>query len=262
MSDMVDTKPVIGLGDLGSFPLCGYFLSEYLANRQDPTNFPAAESSRVLAQYEEVFRSALEALRLSKEALKSRSEFQFGRADPQNLESGIAMLRAVSALQLQQFSEISLLNPPGADLTCERDSRTVCCEVKSITKQSSPRDGFFFADQLYEKILENIAHARDQLTSTAAKLGGAVTMFVCVSNWFDQAIYLDQQDYQYIVNRLEKDKLEGDDNYMESLKGIDAVFFVTKLGQVFWFVSDQVKATGFGAGIEQTAISNADGQKP
>lgn len=64
------------------------------------------------------------------------------------------------------------------------------------------------------------------------------------------------------MNRLEKDKLEGDDNYMESLKGIDAVFFVTKLGQVFWFVSDRVKASGFGGSIEQTAVSSADGQKP
>ena len=262
MSDMTDTKPLIGSADLKPFPLCEYFLSEYVANRADPTNFPPAESPRVLEQYEQVFRSALDALGLSKEALKKRSEFQFGRATPQNLEGGIAMLRAVSALRLQQFSEISLLPPPGADLKCERDGRTVCCEVKSITKQSSARDGFYFADQLYEKILENIAHARDQLTSTAAKLGGAVTMFVCVSNWFDQAIYLDQQDYQYIVNRLEKDKLEGDDNYMESLKGIDSVFFVTKLGQVFWFVSDQLKASGFGGSIKQTAIETGDGQEP
>ena len=259
---MTDTKPVISSTGLTPFPLCDYFLSEYLANRADPINFPPAELPRVLEQYEQVFSSDLDALGLSKESLKRRSEFDFGDATPANLESGIAVLRAVSALRLQQFSEIALLNPPGADLECKRDGRVVCCEVKSITKQSSPRDGFFFADQLYEKILENIAHARDQLTSTAAKLGGAVKMFVCVSNWFDQAIYLDQQDYQYIVNRLQKDKLEGDDNYMESLKGIDAVFFVTKLGQVFWFVSDRVKASGFGGSIEQTAVSSADGQKP
>ena len=108
--------------------------------------------------------------------------------------------------------------------------------------------------------MESIAHAREQLQSTAAKLG-AVTMFVCVSNWFDQAIYLSQQDYQYVVNRLEKDKLEGQNNYLESLKGIDAVFFVTKFGQVFWFVSDQPQASAFGGGIRQTALANADGQK-
>jgi hypothetical protein len=127
--------------------------------------------------------------------------------------------------------------------------------VKSITKQSSPRGGFFLADQLYEKILENIGHASKQLESTAAKLGGAVRIFVCVSNWFDHGIYLSQEDYQYVVNRLEKDKLKGEANYMESLKGIDAVFFVTKFGQIFWFVSNEIKASGFGGSIQQTALS-------
>jgi hypothetical protein len=178
-----------------------------------------------------------------------------------NLESAVAVLRAVSALRAQRFSAITLLDPPGADLKCERDGRTICCEVKSITKQSSPREGFFFVDQLYEKIQESIAHARKQLQSTAARLK-CVTMFVCVSNWFDQAIYLSQQDYQYVVNRLEKDKLEGEDNYLESLRGIDAVFFVTKCGQVTWFVSDELRKSGFGGGIRQTALSNGDAQKP
>ena len=246
--------------DLESFPLCQYFLSRYLANREDLTNFPPHQCPGIFQRYEDIFRSALDTLKLKKEALRSRSEFDFDHSTPANLESGIAVLRVVEALRLQQFSAITLLNPPGADLKCERDGCTVCCEVKSITKQSSPRDGFFFADQLYEKILESIAHAREQLQSTAAKLG-AVTMFVCLSNWFDQAIYLSQQDYQYIVNRLEKDKLESQDNYLESLKGIDAVFFVTKLGQVFWFGSDQLQASGFGGGIQQTALANAKGQK-
>jgi hypothetical protein len=239
--------------DLDSFPLCRYFLSKYLANREDRTNFPPDQCPGILERYEEIFPSALDTLKLDKEALKSRSEFDFAHATPANLESGIAVLRAVTALRMQQFSGIRLLNPPGADLCCERDGRTVCCEVKSITKQSSPREGFFFADQVYEKILENIAHARKQLAATAAKLGGAVKMFVCVSNWFDQAIYLTEQDYQYVVNRLEKDKLEGEDNYQESLKGIDALFFATKFGQMFWFVSDELRASGFGSGIQQVA---------
>lgn len=247
--------------NLDSFPLCGYFLSEYLANRNDPSNFPPDQCPGIFARYQEIFSTALDTLRLTKEALKSRSEFELSHATPENLESAIAVLRTVEALRMQQFSGIALLKAPGADLRCERDGRTICCEVKSITKQSSPRDGFFFADQLYEKIQENIAHARKQLQSTAAKLGGAVTMFVCVSNWFDQAIYLSEQDYQYVVNRLEKDKLEGEDNYLESLKGIDAVFFVTKFGQIFWFVSDPLKASGFGGNIEQTALANGDEHK-
>ena len=136
--------------DLESFPLCKYFLSRYLANREDPTNFPPDQCSGIFQRYEDIFRSALDTLKLKKEALNSRSEFDFDHSTPANLESGIAVLRAVEALRLQQFSAITLLNPPGADLKCERDGRAVCCEVKSITKQSSPRDGFFFPDQLYE----------------------------------------------------------------------------------------------------------------
>lgn len=247
--------------DLDSFPLCRYFFSDYIANREDPTNFPPDQVPGVLERYEEIFRSALHTLKLEKKALKSRSEFDFAHATPANLESGIAVLRAVEALRLQQFSGIKLLDPPGADLLCENDGRKVCCEVKSITKQSSPRDGFFFADQLYEKILENIGHARKQLEATAAKLGGAVKMFVCVSNWFDQAIYLTEQDYQYVVNRLEKDKLEGEDNYQESLKGIDAVFFAAKFGQMFWFVSDELRASGFGGGMQQMAPTSGTVEK-
>ena len=246
--------------DLELFPLCRYFLSEYLANREDMTNFPPSEWPAILQRYEEIFRSGLDTLKLKKEALRSRAEFDLSCATPANFESAIAVLRAVSALRMQQFSAITLLDPPGADLKCERDGRTVCCEVKLITKQSSARKGFFFADQLYEKILESIAHARNQLRSTVARLGG-VTMFVCVSNWFDQAIYLSQQDYQYIVNRLEKDKLDGEDNYLESLRGIDAVFFVTKFEEVFWFVSNDLSASGFGGGILQTALYSGDGRK-
>lgn len=247
--------------DLDSFPLCRHFLSEYLANREDWTNFPPEQCPGIFERYEEIFRSALDTLKLEKEALKSRSEFDFGRATPANLESGIAVLRAVAALRLQQFSGIALLDPPGADLICEKNGRTVCCEVKSITKQSSPRAGFFFADQLYVKILENIGHARKQLETTAAKLGGTMTMFVCVSNWFDQAIYLTEQDYQYVVNRLERDKLEGDDNYLESLKGIDAVLFAAKFGQMFWFVSDELRASGFGGGTQEVAPPSGAGEK-
>jgi hypothetical protein len=87
---MTDTKPVISSTGLTPFPLCDYFLSEYLANRRDPINFPPAELPRVLEQYEQVFSSALDALGLSKESLKRRSEFDFGDATPANLESGIA----------------------------------------------------------------------------------------------------------------------------------------------------------------------------
>jgi hypothetical protein len=244
VSGSVDYSRKMTVADPASHLLCEYFLSDYLANHDDPTNFPPAEVPALFDRYEEIFRSALSTLQISREQLKRRSEFDFAHADQGNLESGIAVLRAIEALRLQGFSNIALLKPPGADLVCEKNCLKVCCEVKAITKASTPQKGLFFADQVRAKVMENIGHAREQLAATAAKLGCA-TMFVCVSSWFDQAIYLSEQDYQYIVDRLERDKLEGEDNYLESLKGIDAVFFATKFGQIFWFVNDKLRAAGF-----------------
>ncbi|MFZ1011624.1 MAG: hypothetical protein WAN65_32610 [Candidatus Sulfotelmatobacter sp.] len=225
-----------------SHPLCHYFLSEYLTQRQDQENFPPDEGSAVFDRYESIFQRALDTLQFSKEKLKSRPEFNFGKADPGNLESGIAVLRAVEALRSQGFLNITLLKPPGADISCEKNGRKVCCEVKAITKASVPKKDCFFADQVYEKVLENIGHARQQLAVTAKNLQCTVTMFICVSNWFHQAIFLGEQDYQYVVNRLEKDKLEGQDNYMESLNGVDVVLFVTKDGDIYSFVKDELRA--------------------
>jgi hypothetical protein len=53
-----------------------------------------------------------------------------------------------------------------------------------------------------------------------------------VVNWFDQSIYLDESDYQQIVNRLER---HGD---VESLRSIDGLLFVTKMGQKFLFLNE------------------------
>jgi len=231
--------------DPESHPLCQFFLSDYLANHEDLKNFPPSEAPALFDRYEQIFRTALDTLQMSPEQLRAKPEFDFAHTDQGNLEGAIAVLRAVEALRLQGFSNIALLKPPGADLVCEKKGRKVCCEVKAITKASTPQKGLFFADQVHAKVMENIGHARKQLAATAAKLGCA-TMFVCVSSWFDQAIYLSEQDYQYIVNRLERDKLEGENNYLESLQGIDAVFFATKFGQVFWFVNDKLRTAGFG----------------
>ena len=46
---------------------------------------------------------------------------------------------------------------------------------------------------------------------------------------------MDQEDYQQVVNKLEKFDEE------ESLKGIDGVFFVTKMGQQFLFLNERGK---------------------
>jgi hypothetical protein len=228
--------------DLGAYPLCQHFLAGYLSVRQDPTNFPVDEFPDLFDRYEKVFKSALDALGLSKEELRNREEFDFDSGDASTLESAIGVLRAVESLCLLNFHSIMLLKPPGADMLCEKKGEKVCCEVKTITKQSAPRRGFFIADQVYEKILENIAKARVQLQRSTKRYQCTVTIFISVSNWFDQAIYLKKQDYQYIVDRLEKDQLEGESNFMESLKGVDGVLFVTKFGTPYLFLNERGKS--------------------
>jgi hypothetical protein len=190
----------------------------------------------VFDRYETLFQSALQTLCATKEALKSKPEFNFDSADAGNLESGIAMLRVVVALRSQGFVRIRLLKPTrnalNADLACEKNGQKVCCEVKAITKQSSGRPGLFIEDQLYEKIRENISKARLQLDATATEHGCTVKIFACVLNWFEQSIYLALDDYQQVVDRLERD---GGQEY---LAGVDGVLFITKFGQVFLFLSE------------------------
>ena len=227
--------------DLRPWPLCDYFLSGYLsANEDDPENFPSDEFPAGLERYEAVFGAALGTLGLSKESLKSKPEFNFDSGDRANLEGGIAVLRAVEALRLAHFCNIGLVTPrkksPGADLVAEKGRERVCFEVKAITKQSSGREGFFFAEQLYEKILENLPKARKQLEATAVELRCSLKIFVCVVNWFAQSIYLGQDDFQYVVNKLEKDQEQ------ESLVGVDGVWFVTKMGQQFLFLNERGKS--------------------
>jgi hypothetical protein len=225
--------------DLSNHPLCKYFLSSYLSKGADQSNFPDDQFPSILDRYEKVFQSALEVLGVTKERLKKRTEFNFDSGDPANLEGGIAMLRVIEALRLAKFHKISLVKTPknssGADLVCEKNSHRICCEVKAITKQSSARPGFFMEDQLYEKILESISKARTQLEATAALEHCSVKIFACVINWFDQSIYLTQDDYQRIVNKLENNQEQ------QSLIGIDGVLFVTKMGQWFLFLTEHGK---------------------
>jgi hypothetical protein len=225
--------------DLHAYPLCHFFIGKYLSLRKDPTNFPADQFPDTFRRYENLFASALGTLTVTKEALKRGSEFNFDSGDANNLESGIATLRVVEALRLAKFQNIRLVvpkkNSPAADIVCEKNQIRVCCEVKTITKQSGGRDGLFFADQLYEKILENICRARAQLKSTASEMQCEIAVFACVVNWFEQSIYLTQDDYQNVVNRLEQDQEQ------ESLTGVDGVLFVIKLGQQFWFLNENGK---------------------
>ncbi len=227
------------LFDLTAYPLCRYFLSGYLSKKTDPDNFPADQYPALFDRYEQLFQRGLTTLGLSKEALRRRSEFHFDSGDAGNLESGIALLRVVQLLHLLHFQNIALVIPPtnasGADLTCEKNGEKVCLEVKAITKQSSGRPDQFMEDQLYHKVVDNISKAASQLEATAAQMQCTVKIFACVVNWFDQSIYLNQDDYQSIVNKLERNEEQ------ESLTGIDGVWFVAKFGNHTLFVNERGK---------------------
>jgi hypothetical protein len=224
--------------NLKPFSLCTYFLSGYLSNNDDPTNFPPDQLAQVLDRYEKLFESALRHLGVTKEALRAKSAFKFDSGDAANLEGGVAILRTVELLHQHGFLNIRIIaeaNEPRADLLCERDRYKVCLEVKAITKQSSGRPGCFFEEQLYEKILESVNRARKQLVATGAALQCDLTILVCVVNWFAQSIYLCEADYQKIVNKLERDQDQ------ESLAGIDAVVLITSAGKSFCFLNERGK---------------------
>jgi lipoate-protein ligase A len=214
---------------LQHYPLASYFLSGYLARNDDPTNFPPAEFPDLFQRYENLFKAALDALGISQERIRRLSEFNFDSDDANNLEAGIGVLRAVEALNLLGFRCIKLLSPPGADIYCEKNGQKVCCEAKTITKQSVGRRGFFLADQLFEKIAETLPKARKQLESTARRLQCEVKFPVYVMNWLEHSIVLDQENYQQIVSKLESSG---------QLLGLDRILFVTKMGERRFHLQD------------------------
>jgi hypothetical protein len=226
--------------DLSLYPLCRYFLSGYLERREDPSNFPSDQLPTLFDRYETLFESTLRILGLSKEELKRKPEFNFDSGDAANLEGGVAILRVIEFLYLKKCLNIAVVKPKkrasGADLMCEKDGRRICLEVKAITKQSRGRSGLFLADQLFEKIRDNISKAGTQLKVSAEELQCSIKLFACVSNWFDQSVYLNEVDYQDVVNRLEQD---SDQAYLD---GMDGVLFITKVGQEFLFVNEQGKS--------------------
>ena len=58
-------------------------------------------------------------------------------------------------------------------------------------------------------------------------------IFACVVNWFDQSIYLNQSDYQHILDRLESDPT------LNTLVGVEGILFITKMGEHFLFLNEQ-----------------------
>jgi hypothetical protein len=135
----------------------------------------------------------------------------------------------VQALHLLGFRCIKILSPPGADIYCEKNGQRVCCEAKTITKQSAGRRGLFLEDQLLEKIMETLPGARKQLEATASRLRCKVKIAVYVMNWLKHSIILDQDSYQQIVNKLESNG---------QLLGLDGILFVTKMGERRFHLQD------------------------
>jgi hypothetical protein len=169
--------------DPAKYPLCGYFLSSYLKkNPNDAEIFPPGQFPDGFFRYEALFHDSLFHLKMTKENLRARQEFNFDSGDANNLESAIGVLRTAIHLGRAKFSEITLMKSkqkwPEANLTAKKNDRKVCFEVKTITKSSKGKKGHFFEDQLYEKIKESIAQARKQLTASAANLNCDFTIFV------------------------------------------------------------------------------------
>jgi hypothetical protein len=226
--------------DAAKYPLCAYFLSGHLkANPNDADNFPPDQSPEGFWRYEALFHDALFHLKITKESLRARQEFNFDSGDTNNLESAIGVLRTAIHLGQAKFCEITLIKLQrtllGADLTAKKNGRKVCFEVKTITKRSKGREGYFLADQLYEKIREGIARAREQLNASSVEVNCDLTIYTCVVNWFAQTVHLSQDDYQYIVNTLEE---HGEET---SLEGVDGVWFILKNGNLKAFLNDRAK---------------------
>jgi Holliday junction resolvase-like predicted endonuclease len=192
--------------DPAKYPLCGYFLSGYLKkNPNDAENFPPGQFPDGFFRYEALFHDSLFHLKMTKENLRARQEFNSDSGDANNLESSIGVLRTAIHLGRAKFSEITLIKSkqkwPEADLTAKKNDRKVCFEVKTITKSSKGKKGHFFEDQLYEKIKESIAQARKQLNASAANLNCDFTI-IHVRRKLVQSDYLSESgDYQNIFNR-------------------------------------------------------------
>jgi len=234
----------MNIPDPAKYPLCAYFLSGYLkANPNDADNFPPCGFPEGLLRYEALFHDALFHLQMSKESLRARQEFNFDSGNANNLESAVGVLRVAIHLGQAKFTDITLIKlrqtSRGADLTANKNGRKVCFEVKTITKQSKGRASHFFADQLYEKIREGIARAREQLIASSLELNRELTIYTCVVNWFAQTVYLNQDDYQYIVNKLEE---HGEE---KSLEGIDGVWFILKNGDLKAFLNERAKVLDY-----------------
>jgi Holliday junction resolvase len=225
--------------DVTKFPLCSFFVSDYLSRRTDAANFPPDGGDKLLSRYEKIFESGISNFGLSEEKLKKRTEFNFDSGDPTSLEAGIAILRVAEVLRINGFKALELISPEkdkqGADITCEKNGIRVCIEVKTVTKQSCGVKGHFLEDQLYEKVRTFATKAAAQLKESANVLKCEITILAYVVNWFDHTILLTQEDLQEIVDKLEE---HGE---VRSIDGIDGVWFIMRFGNDHLFLNDSGK---------------------
>ena len=220
--------------------LSAFFLSGYLQNLTDEENFPSGTGGAVFDRYELVFGKALQVLEMTKESLRSKEEFNFDSGDASKLEAGIATLRVVNALHVMGHTKITLISTPkgtgGADITSEKAGKTICFEVKALTKQSTGGDGKFFEQQLYDKVFDLIGKAKNQLLLSTAQLKCDLQIVVFVVNWFSQSIYLVESDYFDVVKRLATEQDHS------QLTGINGILFVTSAGTQFLFLEEAAKS--------------------
>jgi hypothetical protein len=90
--------------------LCAYFFSGYLKkNPNDAENFPPDQFPDGFIRYEALFHDALFHLKMTKEDLRARQEFNFDSGDANNLESAIGLLRTAIHLGQAKFSQVTLI---------------------------------------------------------------------------------------------------------------------------------------------------------
>jgi hypothetical protein len=227
----------------GTHPLCSFFLAGYFAKHENL----ADPADKIFAQYELVLGEALSVLNVTKEALRAKPEFNFDSCDAKGVESGVAVLRVVNALQKKNFQNTTLLKSKattGADIISEKNGLRVCFEVKTITKQSSGRPGYYLEGQLAEKIREHASKARTQLKATAAELKCDLTIYTVVVNWLEHTMVLpDDAELCRIINELHHDPSLGEiDGMPIGFGDIDGVLIVDAAGLQHWCLETRARA--------------------
>ncbi|MDA2912477.1 hypothetical protein MYX77_00695 [Acidobacteriia bacterium AH_259_A11_L15] len=235
---------------LESYPLCKFFLSQYVQKMTD-IDMQRDEAFHVsvkrillidthlIREFEALISSSLQALGLSKEELKKSSEFNFECYNPTNLESFFGVLRAAIFLHEKGYTDLKLLKRAScADILCRFHGRWVCLEVKTLTYDRRGGRGLWLGDQVGDKLKDILPSARRQLSKARVDYACPETILAVVVNWLEQSAVLQQEDYQEIV-----DKLESGTPNLNQLEGLDHIVFITYFGQAYPFSRTQLASS-------------------